>query len=1196
MNNKDLLDELLRQFLKTPENSAEFESYCYEIYQQWLKREGLAENQCQWSIKHEKLKCPIDIIVTRVDCRPAGELPLPGEVEDLVEWEEEVERHFIECKFYTEKLSLEVVAKPILVALRFYPKSLTIATRTELSPQAREYSKAVLELEPHRHRRIKLKIWRPLSPSRYIAGSPSLVENIDKNNFNKHFKINDWAIVECGVFGDIPYNMHSVNPNSRLIIKVNLSAAAESLITSGDSITVCLTATSPEGAENVFIPMNVKSELDSCFELEGLVEPGDLAYGTTYCLLKLIIKTKTIDTENNFPGAPAIRISELTPDLPDLRRQETADIYNSWRHSPRSPILLVQGAGGVGKTHLCHRLCQMAAADNFVAYETSMNYNTNTGFLANLIWRVLQPQLKEILSEHESILTDLLETTYYVRSGGQELPPEQLRSIAKLLTSGELDDAPSEALLGGIARFIVKKGTPVMVYVNDVHHATPTSLACLQMLIKGFDDADWGAVKIILEKRDLPSNLTQDVGGRLWDWLETFYKNKVHKAIVVNPIRTEIMSTALQKIIVAADAVNVSEHISRKTCGNPLNVINCFKNLLEQKIMTPEHGKSDEGVSTLYRVRSLSDFKDALINHQPDNIRLIMDRIEQRHSVMMAAGFRLGGYLLGIIGIMDITAPYSVLESFGRYHAGMDLEAELNTLINDGFLVQNFDGYTFTHESVGDAARLWLQKRDEAIKILTELVRCSQNPSQSLDYQACIARGRLFAYLGSFPKALEAFNAALQKSGTNYVMRYTSHLEIHKLLLKTEVKGFLHHFFENFKALTWYGQYTLPITSLIGLLRDALKRLRESSLLDYQEPLRSETQFDLCHRISWFSVRTMEFIEYRKYTFEALDSAETLYDLSRLIGKEVKMCSLTGQLTAGRAIGMLAIAINDLIPEECNVYDGSLLSVTYGELGAMIALYSQEASLHLSKLACAGRPGRTERQEAHDYLNIGRSQLRMGYFDEAQENLARAREIANALSLDRMDQSMYICDGILAAVKKKWEYAAEAFKRAMSGAAWLSDRMDAIKAGQNLLAAYHMAGKTEQAQNLYEYMLHEAASNPLAFNTEQTDLFFNVISERARELVDKLARRQGPTFVSLDELMAMAENQYHLPWPEGKCVNIYTSFFKNVLCLHHAEPAIYKSPLYYGINSALLDESEQSEPCNTLPVCDQSGLTLNLTC
>ena len=68
--------------------------------------------------------------------------------------------HFIECKFYRKNLSLDVIAKSLLVAIRYSPASFTIASNTRLEPQAEEYLNYVINETPQAPESIT--VWYPL--------------------------------------------------------------------------------------------------------------------------------------------------------------------------------------------------------------------------------------------------------------------------------------------------------------------------------------------------------------------------------------------------------------------------------------------------------------------------------------------------------------------------------------------------------------------------------------------------------------------------------------------------------------------------------------------------------------------------------------------------------------------------------------------------------------------------------------------------------------------------------------------------------------------------------------------------------------------------------------------------------------------------------------------------------------------------
>lgn len=137
-------------------DAEDFECLCDCLIEAWVATKSTA-------LRFEQIwaePSPVDIVLREVSQGEDTFHPPTGRCETREKKHFFKKAHFIECKFYRKNLSLDVIAKSLLVAIRYSPATFTIASNTRLEPQAEEYLDYIINEAPQTPESIT--VWYPL--------------------------------------------------------------------------------------------------------------------------------------------------------------------------------------------------------------------------------------------------------------------------------------------------------------------------------------------------------------------------------------------------------------------------------------------------------------------------------------------------------------------------------------------------------------------------------------------------------------------------------------------------------------------------------------------------------------------------------------------------------------------------------------------------------------------------------------------------------------------------------------------------------------------------------------------------------------------------------------------------------------------------------------------------------------------------
>ena len=889
--------------------------------------------------------------------------------------------------------------------------------------------------------------------------------------------------------------------------------------------------------------MQIKQiEASKDLSVEAKVEGERLRPGIDYTSWSLHLRSGKQYVERLFIDSfPPLTVNKFRLSLPDLREKETNSAYEYWEQSG-VPITLVSGESGIGKSFFCEQICRRATMKGFTAVQTSMLDDTGTAFIANLAWSVIDPDMQSIVSNGES-LDDFIESWCLASTSGKAMEHET-RALQTLMSVGTLKDVASEALLETIARMIVNRGIPIIFYAHDLHKAPPVVSDYLWKLVKGFSDAGWGQVKVIFERRDTSTKQNQT----LWDNLQLGFKKVLWNCDLVKPLPEGQITDTLASVLACHDNRAAAKKIVKKSGHDLQHMSVVLETLLLKKILKVEGIKGNDKVTYQYTIPSLTKMEQCL-REQPDaRLNATIELIELANEKLEHQGYSFGCKWLGLLAIIKVSPDVELLAGLtGLSH--QDVEEAMEILVDEEFVTERNGKYAFKHESLIEAATSWFN----ALPLINTWVRqhavCPCVPTR---FKEGLARGRLWQFLNRPDQAFHALNSAIGLVADNFLQRIQCHMEMHKLLVTDKRHERYREFFENCAAIGWYGHYTLPVEEQIALNDEAISFHGRLSMLDYPEPQNSQTLSKL-HRINaWLHIQDLDQKRYFSSSRAALASTTDIHEIAMMLNRYILLCRHWGIYSSGIKGVLASIVLCEEVPFE---KDKDLRSVNYS-MSAPLVTESEagiKGRLRFLEESCAN-PHATRRELAHTKLALANTLTVCGKLQDSSEAIAYAKDVMDKKSMESLGISYYQSLGLWYAAKSQWTMAQEAFSNSLSKASWLGQRLEALKAGQNLLIAYVKEQKFDEGRVLFPILLKQCVDGFSDPDFLAAENLLEDMLQRSTELLTANSPHLHQD--SIENRMEQKAREYGINYPPDHqySANVFYAVLSNSSALSTAYP------------------------------------------
>lgn len=926
------------------------------------------------------------------------------------------ELHFIEAKCYSKGLSLDTAAKAYCAALRYHPRTLTIACKSAVQPQPLDYGRALFgDGRVTRLFILNLRLALDLGALEPVLGE-------SRGDVRAPlFRVQSWQVWRSTTFtAELIATSESETP-----VVIAADEATYELV-------VVIVRPGWEPAPEFHLSLEGGHRL-SPDQVESFGEVARLGFPLPQEVLSrrpgpaelTAADGRRLTSETI--RLPRFEVEASRAILPDLRR-DTSDYWGSRLMEGDGPrVLLLHGEGGIGKTYLCERI---AASLNkrFGTRCAHISVDSATGELTffRLILSVLFPPDID-RSQGSAFEQGAIRSLLCSLDAG---PGVESDAAADALASGKVARVDLHAQITLAAKLLASRSFPVAIFLSNCQHLTPELLLGLRAFLIALDQFGWNNCRIVCEYRDQSGA----ANTHLREFVETVLANRIGNAAVFEVVGIEApaMSDVAKALFPRADARAVASSLMRKTGGNPF----LLENLLQHYRDT---GVIARGEDSGYGIVDHARFH-AAESHVSESVRyLLAERLLHLDSVLEGATGEadLASRILGLAALMGPAVDERVWQAVGL--EGTAARKVQGTFESHGILTRSLDDGSpaFSHELMRAACRERLSQVASGARTV-EAVLSLVDGEEPSDFEL---RGRLHAFLHNEREAMNEFNRGYELAAhgdQDFSMQKRCLAGISQLYGRRRPLGDRDRlmYVEVLFNLGWAERNSGCSTHAAGLYRQAL------SLVEQAEPgsdlwapaVILERTAALAHALLGLSLSTLEVEGAVGWARSAIQNAQDMTRLGQILNRLIRLCNMLGYADAGARAAEIASTFS------AASRDQEVLAVLCTDVGDLYLQADPEASraLRVRGLAEANR----RRQQLHNEICAAISDVYACSGWVSDESISRTLSDARAVGVRNILARLSLYRGAKACAQGATELARLYFLEAgqialLSGDLWL---------------------------------------------------------------------------------------------------------------------------------------------------------------
>jgi hypothetical protein len=850
------------------------------------------------------------------------------------------EMHFIEAKCYRKSLSLDTAAKAYCAAIRYRPRSLTIACKTAVQPQPLDYGRALFG-DGRVTQLFILNLRRALSLE---ALDPILGESPGDVRAPL-FRLQSWQIWRRTTFtGELVATSEMV---PSLVIADN--EATYDLImlvgkSNGNSIPEFYL--SCEGSKRV-----PPREVSSFGEVARIDFPLTTAMISRCSGSAELVAVDGIRLTSETIRLPRFEVEASRLILPDLRR----DISAQWGHQlkkrngPR--VLLLHGEGGIGKTYLCERIAAALQEKTgtrcaHIAVDSATSHLTFFRLLLSILFPPDTDRSEGLVFEQEAIqslfhsLDSNSQTDSSVAGNGQ---------AALGLTGIDL-----HAQITLVAKLIATRSSSVAIFLSNCQHLTPELILGVRALLVALDQFGWNNCRIVCEYRD-QSGATNLY---LQEFVEGVLADRIGNAVAfeLEGVDATTLKKTVNALFPGSEARPVVASLIRKTAGNPFLLENLLQHYRDQGIIVPAK-------SAGYTIVDHARFS-AVESHVSEGIQhLLTQRLKYLDSILQESTGEtdLASRILGLAALMGPKVDQRVWHAVGwEESASREIERIFES---HAILTRSFDdGCTrFSHDLMRAACRERLGQVPSGNQMVESALRRIEGGEPS-DFEL---RGTLHAFLRNNLEAMSEFNRGyelavhgdqdfpMQKrclSGISALYSRRRPLDDRDRLMYVEVLS----------NLGWAEHNSGSSIHAADIYLQALEVVEQAGLDSevWAPAVTWERTAALMHALLGLSLPTLKLEKAVNWARYAIGNAQDFTRLGKILNRLIRLCNLFGYTDSGVETAKLALRFSAASS------DPEVLAVLCTDIGDLYLHAEPEASKTLRD--CGLTEAKERRQQLHN--------------------------------------------------------------------------------------------------------------------------------------------------------------------------------------------------------------------------------------
>jgi hypothetical protein len=474
------------------------------------------------------------------------------------------------------------------------------------------------------------------------------------------------------------------------------------------------------------------------------------------------------------------------------------------------------------------------------------------------------------------------------------------------LSTGRLTRIDLHAQITLAAKLLATRSFPHAIFMSNCQYLTPELILGLRAFLVALDQFGWNTCRVVCEYRD-QSGATNT---HLREFVEAVLVNRIGNAAVfeVVDVDASTMLKTAKALFPGRETRSLASSLMKKTAGNPFLLENLLQHYRDTGIIA-----RTEPVG--YRILDHARF-NAIESHVSEIVQhLLAERL--RHLDALLEGTtgeaELGSRILGLAALIGPTVDQRVWQIVGL--EGAAARKIQDTVESHGILTRSLDDGSarFSHELMRAACRERLSEvssRDQTV----EAALYRLDGAEPSDFEL---RGRLHAFLRNEREAMNEFNRGYELA---------AHGDQDFLMQKSCLTG-ISQLYSQHRALDDRDRlmYVEVLSNLGWAERNSGCSIHAATIYRRALDLVEQVGFDseiwtpsvvwertaaLSHALLGLSLSTLEIDGAGGWARSAIQSAQDLTRLGKILNRLIRLCNLLGYTEAGVSAARLASALS----------------------------------------------------------------------------------------------------------------------------------------------------------------------------------------------------------------------------------------------------------------------------------------------
>ena len=1017
--------------------------------------------------------------------------------------------HYIECKNHKNKLNLDVMGRPLCIAIQDKPESVIFVNRyDELSPDAFEYTNWLFN--SYLLKNVDFAIVTPENILNSKLFDDNNSEKI-KNNSTFLITINNWSLYRENIFYEELEctNISHINSiyvdNSNYILKISLLFKN---LNQRKINEIYLELKVNEIYENFNLLKKSKIIANTQEIYFNLKEVFNLVSNQAYELRLRIDSSSGSDVTERI-HLPMIKSSNNI-DLPDLRAK-LSQKYSKILLEPNNNILFIKGEGGIGKSYFCEEICNnLKIEQNYKSHIYPMSSENSYAIFLDILYLYIKPENTKTTSTHFN--QDYLESLTSLLG----IKDINYSKIVESILNNNIEQETLEVIIRLIVDAISKSSNRKVLVFSNCQYMNNNIINSFKQFITALESKGWNKLKIFFEYRN-----TDEYYSTSWNdfesWINKNYSNFV-KNVTLNPFSKEELYEWIDSSFIDDKKEYISKELLKKTGGNALFLTHLFEELKLKNII---RRISVDNSNYQLEITSLQEFKRN-INKLPSNITaLLIYRLNFIEKMFKKNGiFSELKYLIGIAAILDLKLYKEILLNIFALKSEEYSEI-IRILVSKKIIKDSVNNENiFAHDMIRVSAKEFVKDDENLFDYYLKIIKIKNTKNQ---FELLTSKAKVSEFVNAYENAIKYYSQGyeLAKHNESFQWQYKFANDELKLVKSNEIYLTNHKqkLFSLIDYVCWAEEHIGSYKNAVNIALEGISLLEE-----YSENSLIHIYPVFYHKIIGLSIELLNPKIFFDNILATIEYVEDITKLGQILNRVILQCFQSGYFEEGVKVSIIALKLAPQSTDNC-VY-----SVLCTDISSLYSLIEPNHSLILCDKSLEMNV--EERQMVHNKISQLSIKMKIDLNAIKKNELDNIKTVANKLKMNNVSTTLLNLEACTKIISHQFKYAINLLKDAEFKSSLYDHDGKNLQIINNLIICYTISNEFTQIER---YLIKFYGI---------LERFIGSIPSNAKDILNKLISNIEYRFIQKNKLEY--DKTYLINKKYNNYVNLFTLYIHNI--------------------------------------------------